>query len=162
MQEFRDKDIAFTVIKLDSNCDPMIAAMQKNHPGVQVTDLESATRTKSAEEVTKMFVDSASFILRAQVGGKSSAKGGKSLGKRDAVKTGPPLWDPKKLAEKDIFSCISYLKVEQIEGNKVTVQNQLGGKWFISRDILEKEMWSADHFDTEIKCTMTDLSEIIE
>jgi hypothetical protein len=27
---------------------------------------------------------------------------------------------------------------------------------------MEKEMWSADHFDREVKCTMTDLSEIIE
>lgn len=162
MREFRDKGIDFTVIKLDSNCDKMIAAMQANHTGVQVTDLESAVRTKSAEEVTKMFVDSASFILRAQVGGNAAVKGGSSNGKRAAVKTGPLLWDPNKLAEKDIFSCISYLKVEKIEGNTITVQNQLGGKWIISRDILEKEMWSADHFDKEVKCTMTDLSEIIE
>jgi hypothetical protein len=138
----------------------MIAAMQANHPKVQVTDLVHATKTKSAEEVTKMFVDSASYILRAQVGGKTP--GSKGSTKRTTIKTGKPLWDPKKLKEKDIFSCISYLKVEKIEGDRITVKNQLGGCWFISKDILEREMWSADHYAKEIKCTMTDLSEILE
>lgn len=106
-----------------------------------------------------MFVDSASFILRANVGGKGG-KGDSS--KRAAAKSGKPLWDPKKLAVDDIFSCISYLKVDKIEGSKVTVENHLGGSWFISSDILGKDMWSADHFNREIKCNMTDLSEIIE
>jgi len=32
----------------------------------------------------------------------------------------------------------------------------------MSKDILEREMWSSDHYDKEIKCNMTDLSEIIE
>ena len=32
----------------------------------------------------------------------------------------------------------------------------------MSKDILERDMWSADHFDKEIKCTMSDLSEIIQ
>jgi hypothetical protein len=61
-----------------------------------------------------------------------------------------------------MFSCISYLNVEKIDGAQVTVKNQLGGNWFISKDILERDMWSADHFDKEIKCNMTDLSEILE
>ena len=96
----------------------MIAAMQKHHPGTQVTDLVHATQTKSADEVTKMFVDSASYILRATVGGKPAAapgKGGKA-DKRATVKTGTPLWNPKKLAVDDYFSCISYLKVLAING----------------------------------------------
>ena len=76
---------------------------------MQVTDLVSATKTKSAAEVTKMFVDSASYILRATVGGAKSD--------RKTVKSGKPLWDPKKLKEQDIFSCISYLKVDKIDGN---------------------------------------------
>jgi hypothetical protein len=92
----------------------MIKAMQENHPGVQITDLASATQTKSAAEVTKMFVDSASFILRAAVGGKGGKKS--STSKRIAAKAGKPLWDPKKLAIGDIFSCISYLNVKKIEG----------------------------------------------
>ena len=87
----------------------MIAAMKENHSGLQVTDLANATQTKSAAEVTKMFVDSASYILRATVGGKS---GGKKA-KRDRK----PNWDPKQLEVGDNFSCISYLKVTNIEGN---------------------------------------------
>ena len=59
--------------------------MQENHPGVQITDLASATQSKSAAEVTKMFVDSASYILRATVGGKT--KSGKESS-RKAVKKG--------------------------------------------------------------------------
>ena len=131
--------------------------MQANHPNMQITDLANATQTKSAEEVTKMFVESASFILRATVGGKTSAKD-----QRTAAKSDKPLWDPKKLEINDIFSCISYLKVSKIESNSITVDNHLGGSWLISKDILERDMWSADHFDKEIKCTMSDLSEIIQ
>jgi len=139
----------------------MIADMQKNHPGVQVTDLVHATKTKSAEEVTKMFVDSASYILRATVGGKPGAKAS-AKDKRSTIKTGKTLWNPKQLKVDDNFSCISYLKVMKVDGSMITVKNQLGGSWFISKDLLEKDMWSADHFDKEIKCNMTDLSEIIE
>jgi len=158
MDEFAKKEIAFTVIKLDDNCNKMIKIMQEHHSALQVTDLANATKTKSSAEVTKMFVDSASYILRAVVGGKTSAKSPK----RTTKKTGKPLWDPKKLAENDIFSCISYLRVTNIEGNQITVKNQLGGSWLISKDLIEKEMWSANHYDKEVKCNMTDLSEIIE
>jgi len=136
----------------------MIDAMKANHPGCQVTDLAHASATKSSEEVTKMFVDSASYILRATVGGKDTKKGGKSESKRVAAKSGKPLWDPKKLAVGDNFSCISYLHVSEIDGEKITVKNHHGGAWFVSKDILVRDMWSADHFDQEIKCTMTDLS----
>lgn len=162
MREFKKENIAFTVIKLDNNCDKMIKAMQENHDTVQVTDLVHATQTKSAEEVTKMFVESASYILRANVGGKPGDKPGAKGSKRDTVKSGKPLWDPKKLGVKDIFSCISYLTVTNIEGTMITVKNQLGGSWFISKDILQRDMWSADHFEKEVKCNMTDLSEILE
>ena len=55
----------------------MIKAMQENHNALQVTDLAHATQNKSAAEVTKMFVDSASYILRAAVGGKGASKSGK-------------------------------------------------------------------------------------
>jgi hypothetical protein len=66
-----------------------------------------------------MFVDSASFILRATVGGKDKS-GGDGDG-RKAAKTGKPLWDPKKLAVGEVFSSISYLKVTDIDGSKITV-----------------------------------------
>jgi hypothetical protein len=94
--------------------------------------------------------------LRAAIGGKEAS------GERKTVKKGKPLWDPTKLEVGDIFSSISYLKVKKIEGNTITVNNQLGGSWIISKDLLERDMWSADHFDKEVKCTMTELSGLIE
>jgi len=109
--------MAFTVIKLDSSCNGMIKAMKENHSELQVTDLEHATKNKSSEEVSKMFVESASYILRAKVGGKP----GKKASKRSAVKTGQPLWDAKQLSVGDIFSCISYLRVMSVDGTHITV-----------------------------------------
>lgn len=106
-----------------------------------------------------MFVDSASYILRATVGGKVSANGKSSV--RKATKSGKPLWDPKKLQIGDQFSSISYLKVTSIEGNRITVKNSHGGSWFVSKDLMVRDMWSADHFNKTIKCSMTDLSQMI-
>lgn len=42
------------------------------------------------------------------------------------------------------------------------MQNQLGGAWIMSKDILVKSSYSADHYDREVKCSMTDLAELIE
>lgn len=135
----------------------MINIMKENHKSLTVTDLAHATKTKSDEEVTKMFVESASYILRAAVGGKTS---GSKAAARKAV--GKPQWDEKQMQVGQNFSCISYLRVDAIDGDKITVKNHLGGAWFISKDLLVRDMWSADHYDKEIKCTMTDLSEILE
>ena len=137
----------------------MVKIMKQCHPGLQITDLADASKTKSSAEVTKMFVDSASYILRATVGGKKSPG---TSSKRKAAKSGKPLWDDKKLQVNDFFSCISYLHVSKIDGNQITVKNHLGGSWFITKDILLRDMWSADHYEKEIKCTMTDLSNILE
>jgi len=61
--------------------------MQAHHSGLSVTDLSNAVSTMSAAEVTKMFVDSTSYILRAAVGGSGSTV------KRDPIKGDKPLWD---------------------------------------------------------------------
>ena len=156
MQEFKKKSISFTCIKLNETCNKMIDAMKANHNDLTVTDLAKATQTKSAEEVTKMFVENASYILRAAVGGKES---GSKVAARKAV--GVPLWDAKQMKVGQNFSCISYLRVDEIDDEKITVKNHLGGAWFISKNLLVRDMWSADHFEKEIKCTMTDLSEIL-
>lgn len=121
MREFRDKSIAFTCIKLNEQCDKMIKAMKENYPALNITDLSNATQNQSSAEVTKLFVDSASYILRAAVGGKPGGKGKPGSSKRNTIKNGVPLWDQSKLAQGDHFSCISYLKVLKIDGNQVTV-----------------------------------------
>ena len=130
--------------------------MKEHHPDMQVTDMAKASQGKSAEEVNKLFIDSASVILRDKVGGKDA-----SGSKRTAAKKGKPLWDPKKLAVKDIFSNITYLKVTKINGNLVSVQNPEGGSWIISKNLMARDMDSADHFAQEVKCTMTELSTIL-
>jgi hypothetical protein len=37
----------------------------------------------------------------------------------------------------------------------------LGGKWMMSKDLLVRDSWSADHFSKEIKTTMTELASIL-
>lgn len=142
MKEFYKKDFAYTCVQLEKFTEKMVKIMKECHPRLQITDLADATKTKSADEVTKMFVESASYILRATVGGKKSP----AAAKRKAVKGAKPLWDDKKLQVNDFFSCISYLHVTKIDGNQITVKNHLGGSWFITKDILLRDMWSADHF----------------
>jgi hypothetical protein len=114
MEEFFKKDIGYTCVQLDKNSDKMVKIMKQCHPGLQITDLADASKTKSSAEVTKMFVDSASYILRATVGGKKSPG---ASSKRKAAKSGKPLWDDKNLKVNDFFSCISYLHVTKIDGN---------------------------------------------
>lgn len=59
---------------MNNESDKMIKAMQEVYPALQVTDLINALKTKSAEEVTKLFIENASFILRAAVGGNDTKK----------------------------------------------------------------------------------------
>ena len=93
LKEYKSKEIKFTAIKLDPSCNKMCKIMQSTYPGLQVTDLGNAvTAGKSKAEVDKMFVDSASYILRAATGG--STGGSKKAAKRSASST-KPLWDVK-------------------------------------------------------------------
>lgn len=61
----------------------------------------------------------------------------------------------------DYFSSISYLRVDKIEGNTITVTNALGGSWIMSKDLLGRDAWSGDHFSQEIKTSMTELASIL-
>ena len=58
---------------------------------LRVQDLSEAIKYKSHEDVTKEFVNAASFILSAAVSGKGQ-------------KQQEPLWDPKQFAEGQWFS----------------------------------------------------------
>ena len=94
------------------------------------------------------------FILRAGNSGprkdvERSAKGLK------------PLWNRDQLSVGDHFSSISYLKVQKIEGDTVTVENSLGGSWVISKDLLVRDAWSAELYAQEVKTTMTELARIL-
>lgn len=157
MAEFYKNKISFTCIKLNDMSDKMMKIMKEHHPDMQITDMAKASLGKSAEEVNKLFIESASVILRDKVGGKDATGA-----KRTATKMGKPLWNPKKLEVKDIFSNITYLKVNKIDGNMISVQNHYGGSWIISKNLMARDMDSADHFTKEIKCTMTELSTILQ
>ena len=94
------------------------------------------------------------FILRADNTGpqKNARKAGKSL---------KPLWNRDELKVGDHFSSISYLKVNKIEGDTITVQNSLGGQWVIHKDLLVRDAWSADIYAQEVKTSMTELASIL-
>lgn len=105
--------INFSLIRVNNLCDLMIKVMRECYDSaerqLQVSDLESAIKTKTSVEVTKDFVKAASFILTtALVGKKASAKK-------------EPLWDPKKFEVGQYLSQNAYLTVTAIEGNKITV-----------------------------------------
>lgn len=44
----------------------------------------------------------------------------------------------------------------------ISVQNHYGGSWIISKNLMARDMDSADHFAQEVKCSMTELSTILQ
>ena len=108
MREFAKRNITFTFVKVNESCNLMIKVMKENYnvsgTNMNVSDLAEAVRTKSAAEVTKDFVNATSFILSAAVGGKTATGKGKSKTIKKVKRTGPPLWDTKKIAENQFFS----------------------------------------------------------
>ena len=161
MREFASRSIIFTFVKVNDSCNKMIKVMQENYDPsgstMNVTDLSKACATKTQAEVTKEFVNAASFILSAAVG---AGKGGKkSVGKK-AKRTSKPLWDPKKFETKQYLSQTAYLNVTEIAGNKVTVKNSWGNTLYVSKDILEN-MFSGNHFSKQVNMNMTGLAELL-
>lgn len=108
--------------------------------------------------MTKKFVEAASFILSATVGGP----GKKGASKAKPIKrTTEPLWDTKQFAKEQFFSQTAYLNVKEIAGNRVTVDNSYGSTLYVSKDILEG-MHSASHFKKEVPMNMTGLAELLQ
>ena len=161
MREFAKKDIQFTFVKVNEDCNLMIKVMQENYnpsgKTMNVTDLSAACRTGSQEQVTKEFVNAASFILSAAVGG--GGKGGNAA--KPVKRTTKPLWDTKKFEKDQFFSQTTYLNVKEIAGNRITVENQFGNTLYVSKDILEG-MYSGDHFENEVAMNMTSLAELLQ
>lgn len=161
MREFARRGIFFTFVKVNKNCDKMIKVMQENYnPSGQtmnVTDLSHACATQTQAEVTKQFVEAASFILSAEVG---SDKKTKSSASKIVRKSDHALWNPKSFEEKQWFSQTTYLQVKEIAGNKITVKNAFGNNLHVSKDILEG-MYSASHFDKVVPVNMTTLAELL-
>lgn len=120
---------------------------------LNVTDLAEACKNLSQAEVTKKFVEAASFMLSTTLGSGKNAK--------PAKRTGQPLWEAKKLAAGQWLSQTAYYCVQKVDGNTITVLNSHGNQLMVSKDILE-QMESADHFKTQVVATMTQLVEVLE
>lgn len=77
-KKLSNKGIHLTFVRLDSSCDKMLEIMKQNYNrdgmNLEVTDLADAQKTKTKAEVTKMFVEKASFILKAQLSGGVAPK----------------------------------------------------------------------------------------
>ena len=55
------------------------------------------------------------------------------------------------------------MKVERLRPNcDVTVKNTRDKYWELSKDLMTRDFESADHFDQTIKCSMTELCELIQ
>ncbi len=94
MKDFAAKHINFTIVRVNKDCDQMIKVLgdvyKSQGLALNVTDLALACKNLSQAEVTKKFVEAASFMLSTSLGGTSD----KGTGKR----AGQPLWDAGKLA----------------------------------------------------------------
>jgi hypothetical protein len=93
MAEFARRNIIFTAVKVNEDCNVMIKVMQDSYASVNgrnmvLSDLARVCSTKSGAEVTKAFVKETSYILRAALGGGAP-------GAAAAPKQGPALWDTK-------------------------------------------------------------------
>ena len=111
MKTFAAKNINFTIVKVNNSCESMIKVMQANYDSpslkMNVTDLADAVKNKSSAEVTKAFVNAASFMLSVALGG--TGKSGEKF-----VRKGSPLWDTKQLAPQQWLSQTAYLTVKDI------------------------------------------------
>lgn len=108
---------------------------------LKVTDLAEACKNLSQAEVTKKFVEAASFMLSSTLGSSGGAVG------KGVKRMGQPLWEAKKLAAGQWLSQTAYYCVKKIEANTITVINSHGQELMVSKDILE-QMESADHYKT--------------
>ena len=54
------------------------------------------------------------------------------------------------------------MKVISNNGYMCTLINERGEKLDIQNSILESDSYSANHFEKEVTCTMTELSEILK
>ena len=95
----------FTFVKVNESCNKMLKVMEENYnPSgltMNITDLANACMTQSKQEGDNQFINAASFMLRAVVGGGDKVV---NALKPKKVKRGKPLWDPKQYSDNQFFS----------------------------------------------------------
>lgn len=71
-------------------------------------------------------------------------------------------WTHSKVKDNDFFSEIQYMKVINIYGDAVFLANSDGKTLGIEKKVLQYDAFSANHFEKEVTCNMTELSEILQ
>lgn len=66
----------------------------------------------------------------------------------------------KKIKVGDPWSRLSNGKVTKVTSGSLYVENEAGKQWEIGFPIVEDEFYFADQFDTEVKITRTELSQV--
>ena len=54
------------------------------------------------------------------------------------------------------------MKVIKIHGHTIQLKNEFGKIVDIDRQVLEEDAYSADHYEKEVNCNMTELAEILQ
>ena len=147
MREYFDMGVHFNCIKLNTDTDVMFDVMRESYDGdgvkMEVFDFgDLSMGKKSFEEVSRKFVDVVSFIISDKLKVK---------------KKGERKWNGEVI-DGDWFSFTNYLRVDNINGEKINVGNFHGNSWDVSMDILQK-MHSANHFEVIRSVTRTEMVE---
>ena len=72
-----------------------------------------------------------------------------------------PMCDVTKLEEGNVLSRVSYMKVISVDSNYITVRNENGMQWTISKGIVADECRAPDHWSREEKVTRTELARML-
>ncbi len=70
--------------------------------------------------------------------------------------------DPSRLKVDQYLCRVSYVKVKEISGNSVIVENQFGFSWVIWKQIIAQEMVSAHQVDEEKKVPRMEIVRILQ
>jgi len=54
------------------------------------------------------------------------------------------------------------MQVTKIKGNDIQLKTEFGHVIDIDKKVLHEDSYSADHFEKEVTCTMTELAEILQ
>ena len=73
-----------------------------------------------------------------------------------------PKLDVKMMKAGELLSCHQYMKAVEISGRIIKLVTDQGHSIYIDAGVLNKDAFSAGHFEQEVDCTMTELSEILE
>ena len=91
------------------------------------------------------------------------SKNSRTIAKADKISAKVPhKWNRKQVKDGDFFSCHQYMKVVRVSGNSVDLVNERGQQLTIEKDVLIQDSFSADHYEREVTCNMTELSEVLQ